>query len=207
MVMRRLCFDAFSLLLMARILESNGLEGTDWSAVVIFEDLAARERARRFSEHWMGQIGVEHRLQTSWWPFAVLEADANDKERAGQEVVEADLIILAARPLGVLPPGVSEWLRTWLERRGEREGVLVDLVEAGQSAGAETAEKHAFVRATAHRCGMDYLTGFPEAVPYAIPDSLDSYADRAEQMTNVLDGILRHPFAPVPTPAPVRSST
>ena len=38
---------------------------------------------------------------------------------------------------------------------------------------------------------MDYLTHVPQDIARAIPDSLDSYSKRADQVTSLLDEILR----------------
>jgi hypothetical protein len=44
---------------------------------------------------------------------------------------------------------------------------------------------------------MDYLTQLPHDIVHEVPDSIDFYTKRAEQMTTVLDGIL-HQQAPPP---------
>jgi hypothetical protein len=44
---------------------------------------------------------------------------------------------------------------------------------------------------------MDYLTQVPQDITFAIPDSLDSYTKRADQVTSLLDDILhRQPPPP-----------
>ena len=45
---------------------------------------------------------------------------------------------------------------------------------------------------------MDYLSHFPAKIPRAIPDSLDSFNRRAEQVTPVLDEILHTRFVSIP---------
>ncbi|SPE56359.1 hypothetical protein SBV1_2340017 [Verrucomicrobia bacterium] len=45
---------------------------------------------------------------------------------------------------------------------------------------------------------MDYLTEVPHELQRTIPDSLDSYASRADTVTSVLDEIL-HKQRPFPT--------
>ena len=51
-----------------------------------------------------------------------------------------------------------------------------------------------YLRAVAHRAGMDYLTQVPEQLGRVFPESLDFYSERAAQMTDVLEEILQqHP--------------
>ena len=75
--------------------------------------------------------------------------------------------------------------------RGEREGAvfgLLDNVGAGEPGGL-----YCFLRQSAHRAGMDYLTQIPDSIQHLMPDSPDYYSERAERVTSVLDDILQDP--------------
>jgi hypothetical protein len=43
---------------------------------------------------------------------------------------------------------------------------------------------------------MDYLTEVPQEIAQPIPDSLESFSERAQYMTSVLDEILHKPTLP-----------
>jgi len=75
------------------------------------------------------------------------------------------------------------------------QATLVGLLDPGAIKGT-TDEKHLYLRNVAHHAGMDYLTKMPENISRGIPDSLDSYSQRAQRVTSVLDEILRK--QPVP---------
>jgi hypothetical protein len=62
-------------------------------------------------------------------------------------------------------------------------------------------QKHLYLRNAAHRGAMDYLTQVPQDIARTIPDSLESYTSRADQVTTLLDDIL-HQSAPPPHPLP-----
>jgi len=47
---------------------------------------------------------------------------------------------------------------------------------------------------------MDYLTDVPPEITRPIPDSLESFSERAQQITSVLDEILRKPIHPPSLP-------
>ena len=88
------------------------------------------------------------------------------------------------------------WIERWLGKRREREGAIVGLV-SGQTAPCATAGlKEIYLRHIAHRAGMDYLSRTTPTAPFAMPDSLDSFCNRARQVTSVLDDILRTRFIP-----------
>jgi hypothetical protein len=88
-------------------------------------------------------------------------------------------------------------METWLGQRGDREGLLVGLMESGGSPGVGEGEKHHCLRNAAHQGAMDYLTQVPQNIARSIPDSLDSYTERADQVTSLLDDIL-HQQPPPP---------
>jgi len=89
-----------------------------------------------------------------------------------------------------------EWVESWLERRGERDGALMDLINGGAQGEKAGGEAHIYLRQVAHRGGMDYLTQEPETICWSFPDSAESYTTRAHSMTTVLDEILKTQRAP-----------
>ena len=58
--------------------------------------------------------------------------------------------------------------------------------------GAEKSSKHIYLRSVAHRGGMDYFTEMPCSRVESMPDSLEYCAERARQVTGVLEEILAH---------------
>ena len=161
-----------------------------WSVVVVYEDAAARERAVGFCDQLVSRFWARFEFDVSWWSFASLR-EAHSAKAAADKVARADLILLCAVPEGDFPLPVKAWMQTWFDRRGEREGVLVGLMEpTGAPCGPE-GEKHHYLRQVAHRGAMDYLTHVPQDIARPIPDSLDWYNKRADQVTSLLAGILR----------------
>jgi hypothetical protein len=79
--------------------------------------------------------------------------------------------------------------------------MLVGLMEPGADAGNREGQKHHYLRKVAHHGAMDYLTTVPPDTCFSIPDSLDSYTERADQVTSLLDDILRQQ-APPPSLSP-----
>ena len=176
--------------------DGAGLETkTAWSVVVVYEDAATRESGVTFCDQLVGRFWAKCEFEVSWWPFAVLDQAPTAKE-AAERAAKADLIILSAIPDGDFPPHVKDWLETWLSWRGDREGMFVGLIApSGESAGGE-GQKHYYLRNAAHRGAMDYLTHIPQDISRPIPDSLDSYTKRADQVTSLLDDILHQQTPP-----------
>jgi hypothetical protein len=165
------------------------------SVVVAYEDPAARERAVGFCDQLVGRFWTQVEFDVSWWSFASLEEAAGSRD-AVQKAAQADFIILSAAPAGDFPAPVKAWIETSLGMRGEREGVLAGLTGTADGLHAEDGPKHLYLRRAAHLAGMDYLTHVPSDMSRAIPDSLEAYTERADQVTSLLDSILSQPAPP-----------
>ena len=175
----------------AAVLESKAA----WSVVVVYEDAVARERAVTFCDQLVTRFWAKCEFDVSWWPFALLnQAPAN--EEATARAAHADLIVFSATPEGDFPQPVKAWVETWLNQRGEREGKLVGLLEQVAGGGDREGQKHNYLRQAAHHGAMDYLTKVPPDISLSIPESLDSYTERAYQVTSLLDDILHQPPPP-----------
>jgi hypothetical protein len=166
-----------------------------WSVVVVYEDEAARERAVAFCDQLVGRYWAQLEFSVSWWSFALLE-NASTAKDAAQKAVCADLVAFAAKPEGDFPQPVKSWVETWLTQRSDREGMLVGLLEPVVGAGRPEGLKHHYLRNAAHHSAMDYLTHIPNDISLSISESLDSYTQRADQMTSLLDDILHQQVPP-----------
>jgi hypothetical protein len=168
-----------------------------WSVVVVYEDAAARERAVTFCDQLIKRFWAKCEFDVSWWPFALLDQTPATKD-ATERAAQADVIVLSATPEGDFPLPVKAWVEAWLNRRGDREGMLVGLMEPVPGTSDREGEKHHYLRNAAHHGAMDYLTQIPQDISRLIPDSLDSYTKRADQVTSLLDDILRQQTPPPP---------
>ncbi len=166
-----------------------------WSVVVVYEDHVARERAMGFCDQLVARFWARCEFDVGWWSFGLLN-QAIAAQEAAEKAAHADLIIFAATPAGQFPAIVTAWTENWLTRRDDREGMLVGLLESETSPGGTEESKHLYLRHAAHRGDMDYLTHVPQELSRSIPDSLDSYTERADQVTSLLDDILRRQASP-----------
>jgi hypothetical protein len=168
--------------------------------VVVYENVAAREHAARFCDQLTEQRSAKAALNLDWWSFDSL-TDSAPASEAARKAKKADLIIFAVTSGGELPPEIKLWTETWLGKRNDLEGAVVGLVVDREANPCEIAcLKEIYLRHLARRAGMDYLSQMPPTMPKAMPDSLDSFGERARQVTSVLDEILRSHFTPPPPP-------
>ena len=166
--------------------------GEAWSVVVLYEDTGTRERAMAVCDHLVQQFWTEVEFKFHWWRADFLQ-DSGMAATAASNAAEADFVIFCTSADSELSAAVNAWLESWIERRGGREGALIDLTEA---ATGQAQHKQLQLRKAARRAMMDYLTKVPSAISGTMPDSFESAALRASQVTSVLDDILHQPPPP-----------
>jgi hypothetical protein len=166
-----------------------------WSVVILFEDAQTREQAVKFCHQLVERFWTHCEFRLTWMEFCAL-ADPNAARDAHAKACGADVIVFATRPEGPVPAVVTEWVESSLANRTDREGTLAGLIDTSTILTGWAAEKHAWLRSVAHRAGMDYLTDVPQDITTSIPDSLESFSERAQQVTSVLDEILHKPIHP-----------
>jgi hypothetical protein len=180
--------------------ETGPISRGDACVLVLYENPAAREQAIRFCEELTKQSGAAAGIGVRCFSFDSLSVPAKSAEaiKSGED---AEVIIFAVTSAGDLPHDIKIWTESWLGKRGEREGALVGLVSGDVTNPWEAASlKEVYLRHLANRAGMDYLSHVPPMIPKAIPDSLDIFSQRAEQVTSLLDEILHSRFVPQSLP-------
>ncbi len=113
--------------------------------------------------------------------------DSAQATELADKAAYADYVVFASACEGDLPRELKIWIEGWLTKRGEREGTLVGLMEQHTRPFEIASLKEIYLRHVAHRAGLDYLSHVPSRKSKALPNSLDSYQERARQMTSVLD--------------------
>jgi hypothetical protein len=169
------------------------------SVVILYEDAQTREKAVKFCDQLVERFWANCEFRLTWMDFSALH-DPNAARDAHAKARGADVIVFATRPEGPVPGVVTDWVERCLANRTDREGTLAGLIESSTILTGWAAEKHAWLRSVAHRAGMDYLTDVPHDIAKPIPDSLESFSERAQQVTSVLDEILHKPIHPPSLP-------
>lgn len=177
-----------------------GLESkAAWSVAVVYEDDAAREKAVSFCDQLVRRFWAQFEFDIGWWSFTTL-GESLPAAEAARKAEQADLIVFSSAPEGDFPVHVKDWIESWLTRRGEWEGVLAGLLEPAEDPNGREGQKHIYLRNAAHRGAMDYVTRLPQDISRSFPDSIDSYTERADQVTSLLVDIL-HQQPPPPLPS------
>jgi len=164
-------------------------------AVVIYENPSIRERAVQFCER-LAEGQKFSTIEMEWWSFPLLGQPAV-AGNAVEKAAGADVVIFAMESGGDLPDEIKWWIERWVNKRGEREGALVGLLHREDRPPDVASFREIYLRHIARRAGMDYLSHSAPTAARAIPDSIDSFSERAGRRTSLMDGILqKHPHSP-----------
>jgi hypothetical protein len=166
------------------------------SVVVIYEDPSIRERAVQFCERLVADQQSPD-LNMDWWSFPLL-SHSEMAHSAVEKAARADVVVFAIEARGDLPDEIKLWIEKWLNKRGEREGAIAGLLHGEDDRHGMASFREIYLRHIARRAGMDYVSHAEPTLRRAIPDSIDSFNERAGRMTSVLDSILQKHSNPVP---------
>lgn len=156
--------------------------------LVLFEDELARDAAVNFCDALVQKFWAKCGFDVEWCSLNSLKEHLH-ATKSTHRATEADLIIFAIQPDGLLPTEVRSWTEEWVRRRGEREGAIVGLLDPVNT-GSDRANKYTWVRGVARRAGLDYLTQTPNEIETAYV-SMEQSDERVSAVTSVLDEILQ----------------
>lgn len=148
------------------------------SIVVLYDGYRSRARAMSACDYLVKQFWPEVEVKFHWWRTDFL-SDLTLAKVAAENVVVADFLIISSESGGELSPALESWFESWLDRRGEREGALVDLVSSPRSPGREL-----FLREIGRRGRFDYLTAIPDESGSALNSDLP-----AKRVSSVRDDV------------------
>jgi hypothetical protein len=182
--------------LLARPSDSPVKKEDLFSAVVLYEDHATRDRAMEICDRLVRKFWADVEFDFNWWRFDFLNdsALANDAVRLA---ARSELILLAAHAGRELPAPVKSWIESWLPIREPGFGVLVAMIgtEADQLKGLSPI--HVYLREAAQQANMDYLPQVIDAQLGKFEASFETISKRAEKVTSLLDNILHRPPTPM----------
>ncbi|MBC8094183.1 MAG: hypothetical protein H7Y43_00075 [Akkermansiaceae bacterium] len=160
--------------------------------MIVYETGSAREQAAHLCRDFF-----EDSSGTTHWCASLQLKDKDYAAEMSRHAITADLIVFTGEAEGDFPQEVKLWIDRWLYKRNNLEGAMVGLFSS-RSPGAHVASrKEVYLRHIARQAGLDYLCQPPRGAA-RVPDSLDTFNQRAGQVTSVLHEILENRTPPTP---------
>jgi hypothetical protein len=132
---------------------------------------------------------VEMRPQA--WRFALLE-DPAWYALAMADVVNADMLIIAASSGNELPAAVERWIKMCLARKRGSSAAVVALFGTAQDTDSPHSARFQFVQSAANAAGLDFFAPLPGRADPPF-ETIESIHRRADTVTRTLDEILHSP--------------
>ena len=165
-----------------------------FSIVVVFDDLAARQKAVQVYSRILRHFGDDFDFECNLWPFDELGPHGRGQEAAGV-AASADMIVFASTN-ETLPDAIKLWIEMWLAKKGSQETSVVAMIGTPNSQERPSTPGHVYLETVSRQTGMSYFAGQFQA-PKPMPAcSIAAIVARASALTPVLDEILHHQAPP-----------
>lgn len=122
--------------------------------VVIYDAFENALHGQAFCEELAERFGDGESLEEFFWPAHALE-DAAVCGEAAAAARRADFVVVALKADAALDDALAEWLRAWMPAAAERDITLVVLQDPPAASRAPVVSVLDFLRATAHRAGVE----------------------------------------------------
>ncbi len=161
--------------------------------VIAYDDLDAGQRAMRVLANLGKGLGDATEFQPLPWPFELL-ADADWRDAAASEAVNADILIVAASGANPLPPAVGRWVKDVIGRKRGTNAAVVALFGPEEDPDGTRSSRLEDIQGASQRAGLDFFAPMPRR---ELDDVVTIVHQRAEMVTPVLEEILYpHRIAP-----------
>jgi hypothetical protein len=147
---------------------SPALSSSGVKVLMMYEDLAAGNRAMRVFDSLMQHCGKEISFHTDMWKFDTLRC-ASISELAAQDARNADIIIISAHGSEELPEELKSWFGHWTNPRSVHPTALVALLDHAAGFLPEFDPAQKYLEQIARQAGMDFVSMFIEQDDNELP--------------------------------------
>ena len=126
--------------------------------VILYAGFDAFARAQGKLQRLITEANTGFDVETSSWEFDELRAFPQLRDRATEEVLAADIVIVSTFAATELPLEIWTWIESWAPRKKGRSHTLVVLVGRRRLSSAPPPLLEAYFRQIAEIGGMEFLS-------------------------------------------------
>lgn len=130
------------------------------SVVVLYDDVSTRTRALSACDCLVSLLWESVELDFHWWRTDFLK-DPHMARAAAHHAIASDFLFVCSNETETVSASTEAWFESWIDRRGNREGALIDLTVSSPSRIAPP-HRQVILRSLARRGWFDYLNAVPE---------------------------------------------
>ena len=123
--------------------------------VVVYQDAVTRHWASGLLDR-LGQLIDAGCIRPKYWKLGNLTG-ANIFAEAVHAAAKADVLVIAVRDAGELPPLLHVWIDAWMPLREGRTGTLVALIGVPARPNALSGRAHWYLESVARQAGLDFI--------------------------------------------------
>jgi hypothetical protein len=169
--------------------QTEGKLQHDCEVLVLYQDRTAEQVAGLLCSHLEREVEPELDLTFTWISLPRLD-HPHVMQGAIHAAESADLLILSLH--NEAPGTVDKLVRTCQEHRIKSPGAIIGLIGGQSEASRRQSPVHQKLETLANEIGFQYWAPLSWSTPGEIPASLDSFLERARQVTPLLEEILKH---------------
>lgn len=124
--------------------------------LIAYNDLAAGKRAMRVMISLGKGLGDDLELEPLPWSFELLQ-DADWRQVATRDAVNADMVIVATSDSRPLPPAVKRWVENIVGRKRGLDAAVVALFGPAEKPDEIDSSRLGFIQSAARRAGLDFF--------------------------------------------------
>jgi hypothetical protein len=161
--------------------------------LIAYETVSSGLRAREMSERLAARLQSEFEMSSEVWKFELLN-HPQLREQAASEAAVADMIIMAMRRAGELPPHVKHWIESWLHQRRGNAAALVALLDESEEEDetAASAPLSTYLRRVAEEGNMDFFCQVGGGRQRDFDNTVETIHRRAESHAVERDSFFHH---------------
>ncbi|MEW6156682.1 MAG: hypothetical protein AB1813_04580 [Verrucomicrobiota bacterium] len=126
------------------------------NVVIAYEDYECGQRARHLLERIEAKVTPDFHLNHVMWKFELLAVPAL-RRLATEDVLMADIILIAARENADLPPLVKDWVSAWPIAGSKKRRALVAILDVPEVPTFESSGVCAYLAGVARKDTLDFF--------------------------------------------------
>jgi hypothetical protein len=158
--------------------------------VIAYDAVAAGQRALRMVTHLAKRQGDDIEFELLPWSFDLL-AEAGWQAVASNDVATSDILVLATHGPHPLPSRVGQWAEDAIRRKHGTATAVVALFGPEENPDGAGSVRLRAMQQVVREAGLDFFAPSPR---HELNDTIANIHRRAELITPVIEGILRHPL-------------
>jgi hypothetical protein len=157
--------------------------------LLLYEDASTALRSKQLIDQIVEHVNMVVSFRLSLCRFDVLDLPVLRQDKV-EEVLDSDIVVLAAHGDDDLPLCVRAWLETWLDRNPQQPRAVVMSLDEQTRNSTSANQIQCFLQTSASQAGVEVFAHFGKSNCSELDSAIEGIRYRAETTTALLDETL-----------------